>query len=96
MFLNKYINKFYLNLIYDNYEEDFINSLDEENFIKISNLFKNNNFYFINDIYLNYLEIFNLDYEEVFNKLEILKNKLGNNYNYVIGNDMRYLEFLIN
>ena len=96
MFLNKYINEFYLNLIYDNYEEDFINSLDEENFIKISNLFKNNNFYFINDIYLNYLEIFNLDYEEVFNKLEILKNKLGNNYNYVIGNDMRYLEFLIN
>lgn len=96
MFLNKYINKFYLNLIYDNYEEDFINSLDEENFIKISNLFKNNNFYFINDIYLNYLEIFNLDYEEVVNKLEILKNKLGNNYNYVIGNDMRYLEFLIN
>lgn len=96
MFLNKYINEFYLNLIYDNYEEDFINSLDEENFIKISNLFKNNNFYFINDIYLNYLEIFNLDYEEVFNKLEILKNKLGNNYNYVIGNDMRYLEFLMN
>ena len=96
MFLNKYINEFYLNLIYDNYEEDFINSLDEENFIKISNLFKNNNFYFINDIYLNYLEIFNLDYEEVFNKLEILKNKLGNNYNYIIGNDMRYLEFLIN
>ncbi len=96
MFLNKYINKFYLNLIYDNYEEDFINSLDEENFIKISNLFKNNNFYFINDIYLNYLEIFNLDYEEVFNKLEILKNKLGNNYNYIIGNDMRYLEFLMN
>ena len=96
MFLNKYINKFYLNLIYDNYEEDFINSLDEENFIKISNLFKNNNFYFINDIYLNYLEMFNLDYEEVFNKLEILKNKLGNNYNYIIGNDMRYLEFLMN
>ena len=96
MFLNKYINEFYLNLIYDNYEEDFINSLDEENFIKISNLFKNNNFYFINDIYLNYLEIFNLDYEEVFNKLEILKNKLGNNYNYIIGNDMRYLDFLMN
>lgn len=95
MFLNKYINEFYLNLIYDNYEEDFINSLDEENFIKISNLFKNNNFYFINDIYLNYLEIFNLDYEEIFNKLEILKNKLGNNYNYIIGNDMRYLEFLL-
>ena len=96
MFLNKYINEFYLNLIYDNYEEDFINSLDEENFIKISNLFKNKNFYFINDIYLNYLEMFNLDYEEVFNKLEILKNKLGNNYNYIIGNDMRYLEFLMN
>lgn len=95
MFLNKYINEFYLNLIYDNYEEDFINSLDEKNFIKISNLFKNNNFYFINDIYLNYLEIFNLDYEEIFNKLEILKNKLGNNYNYIIGNDMRYLEFLL-
>ena len=34
MFLEKYVNKLYLDLIYSNYDERYINSLDENNFIK--------------------------------------------------------------
>lgn len=96
MFLKKYVNKFYLELIYDNYEIGFLNSLDEEKFVNIYNLLKENKFYFIDDIILKYLEIFKMEYNEVFDILTNLRNKLGENYVYIIGNDMSYLEKFLN
>ena len=91
MFLEKYVSSVYLDIIYSNYDEDYINGLDEENFIKIYNLFKKYNFYFINDIILNYLEIFEMDYDHVEDKIIYLKDKLGNNFVQIIGNNMSYL-----
>ena len=91
MFLEKYIDEFYFNLVLNNYKEEYINQLDESNFKKIYELFKSYDVYFINDIILNYLEIFDMDYEDVKNKIEFLKNKLGDNFVYKIGNDMTYL-----
>ena len=96
MFLGKYVNKFYLELIYNNYDEGFLKGLDEENFISIYKLLKENKFYFIDDIILNYLEIFQMEYDEVYNGLINLRNKLGENFVYIIGNDMRYLEEILN
>ena len=55
MFLEKYLNSTYLDLVYSNYEDDYIKLLDEDNFNKVYILLKNNNFYFIDDIILNYL-----------------------------------------
>ena len=51
-----------LNMILNNYNSECLNSLDEDSFIKIYNLFKKYKFYFIDDIALKYLEI--LDYDE--------------------------------
>lgn len=96
MFLEKYVNKFYLDLIYYNYDEGYLNSLDESNFLSIYKLLKENKFYFIDDIILKYLEIFQMEYEEVYNGLINLKNKLGENFVYIIGNDMSYLEEILN
>ena len=96
MFLEKYVNNFYLELIYNNYEEGFLNSLDETNFISIYNLLKENKFYFIDDIILKYLEIFEMEYDDVNNGLINLRNKLGENFVYIIGNDMSYLEEILN
>ena len=62
MFLEKYVNSTYYNLILNNYNSEYLNSLDEDNFIKIYNLFKKYKFYFIDDIVLKYLET--LDYDE--------------------------------
>lgn len=95
MFLEKYVSDLYLDIIYSNYDEDYVNNLDEKKFIEIYNLFKEYNFYFINDIILNYLEIFEMDYDEVEDRLIELKEKLGNNYVQIIGNDMSYLGELI-
>lgn len=95
MFLEKYVNKFYLDLIYYNYDEGYLNSLDESNFVSIYNLLKENKFYFIEDIILKYLEIFEMEYDDVNNGLISLKNKLGENFVYIIGNNMSYLEELL-
>ena len=35
MFLNKFLNDIYLSMLYDNYEEDYINSLNDDNFVNI-------------------------------------------------------------
>lgn len=94
MFIKKYVSDFYFNEILSKYELNYLKSLKEENFLKIYRLFLENKFYFIEDIILKYLEIFDNDYEEVKSRLNILKESLGSNYQYVIGRDMRYLNYL--
>ncbi len=94
MFIKKYVSDFYFNEILSKYELNYLKSLKEDNFLKIYRLFLENKFYFIEDIILKYLEIFDNDYEEVKSRLNILKESLGSNYQYVIGRDMRYLNYL--
>lgn len=95
MFLEKYLNELKFNILIENYEE-YLNSLDENNFMLIYAIFKRNNFYFIDDIILNYLEIFEMNPIDVVKGIEQLKNKLGENFIYKIGNNMRYLEEILN
>lgn len=95
MFLKDYLDELKYNTLFDIYDFDYINSIDEDNFINIYNIFKKYNFYYIDDIIINYLEIFTLDSEFVENKINKLKDVLGDNYIYIIGNDLRYLELLV-
>lgn len=95
MFLEKYLDEFYYNMVLDNYEYEYLKTLDEDNFKKVYNLLKKYNFYFINDIILNYIEIFELDTKLLEEKINILKEELGDNYIYIIENNMRYLEVLL-
>lgn len=95
MFLEKYISEFYYNQILENYEAEYLNSLDENNFLKIIRLLQKYEFYFIEDIILNYLQIFELPASIVAQKLEILKHNLGDNFVYIIGKDMTYLSQIL-
>lgn len=95
MFLEKYLDEFYYNMVLDNYEYEYLKTLDEDNFKEVYNLLKKYNFYFINDIILNNIEIFELDTKLLEKKINILKEELGDNYIYIIGNNMRYLEALL-
>ena len=95
MFLEKYLDDFYYDMVIANYEYSYLEGLDEDNFKEIYKLLKEYNFYYINDIILNYIEIFSLDKEEVNQKIKELKEKLGNNYVYIIGNNMRVLEYIL-
>ena len=96
MFLYKYLDNYYYDLVYDTYESSYLESLNENNFINVYNVFSKYNFYFINDIILNYMELFEMDPVEVENGILKLKEKLGNDFVYIIGNDMKYLNVILN
>ena len=95
MFLDKYLDDFYYDLVYSNYESSYLNGLDENNFVNVYNIFRKYNFYFINDIILNYIELFEMDPSDIEEGILKLKEKLGNDFIYIIGNDMKYLDEII-
>lgn len=95
MFFDKYLNEIYLDMLYDKYEEWYLNKFDEEKFINIYNLLKKYEFYFIEDIIINYLEIFEYDKEVIERNILKLKDNLGDNFIWKIGNNMTYLDELV-
>lgn len=95
MFLDKYLNSTYLDLVYDNYDGDYINLLDEDNFNKVYTLLKNNNFYFIDDIILNYLELFEIEEKYIQLAINDIKSILGNDFIKKIGKNMTLIDKLI-
>lgn len=95
MFIHKYVSDFYFTQIMFNYDIQFLNSLNEEKFLKIYNLFKEYNFYFIEDIILNYLEIFLFEYDDVLKGINLLKEKLGDNFVSIIGKNITHLDLLL-
>ena len=95
MFLNKYLNSTYLDLVYSNYEEDYLKLLDENNFSKVYMLLKSNNFYYINDIILNYLELFEIEEKYVEFAINDIKATLGNNFVELIGKNMMLIAKII-
>ena len=95
MFLDKYLNSVYLDLVYNNYDEDYINLLDENNFNKVYMLLKNNNFYFIDDIILNYLELFEIEEKYVQLAITDIKSVLGDNFVEQIGKNMTLIDKII-
>ena len=95
MFLEKYLNSTYLDLVYSNYEDDYIKLLDEDNFNKVYILLKNNNFYFIDDIILNYLELFEIEEKYVQLAIFDFKSRLGDNFVEQIGKNMPIIDKVI-
>ena len=95
MFLDKYLNSTYLDLIYDNYNKDYINLLDEDNFNKVYLLLKSYNFYFIEDIILNYLELFEIEVKYVQLAISNIKITLGNDFVKKIGKNMTLMNKII-
>ena len=96
MFLSKYVNDVYYEMILDEYDSDYLLTLDEEQFKKIYDLFREYGFTYIEDIILRYLEIFEMEYEEVKEKLEDLKMELGDDFVYIVGNNLSLLDKILN
>lgn len=94
MFIQKYVNEIFWIQILDTYEITFLRSLNERKFLEIYRLLLSQNFYFIEDIILKYLEIFSLDYQTIVTGLAQLKLKLGEDYVARIGQDMSHLNEL--
>lgn len=90
--LNEILSSNKLKLLYDKYNDYYIDGIDYDNLISIYNLFKKYQFYYIDDILVNYLEIFEKDYDYVESKILELRKDLGNDFVFIIGDDMKYLE----
>ena len=95
MFLDKYLNDTYLDIIYSNYDEEYINILDEDNFNKVYNLLKKNNFYYIEDIIINYLELFEIEDKYIELAINDIKDILGDDYVKKIGKNMTIIDKII-
>ena len=95
MFLSNYVNDVYYNIIIEEYDYNYLLSLDENNFCKIYYLFLYYGFNYVEDIILKYLEIFDMEINDVKEKIEELKDELGNNFTYIIGNNLSLLERIL-
>jgi len=94
MFYNKYLDDYYLEELFNNYDINYLKSINEEIFTKVYNIFKKYNFYYIEDIIENYLDLFTIDDKIIEAKILLLKKELGDNFVFIIGEDMSYLERL--
>lgn len=92
MFLQKYLNEVYYELLLETYDSKYLLTLNEEKFLQIYNLFQSYNFYFIEDIILKYLEVFSMNYEKVYQNIIKVQQKYGNNFVNEIGNNLTILE----
>ena len=95
MIVDRYLDLTKQKLLREVYEEDFLENIDEDNFLKVYHLFAQYGFYFIDDIILNDLELFLEDPSKIESGILKLKDELGPNFVKKIGIDMRYLERLL-
>ena len=93
---NKYLDDFYKEELLENYDKEVIDSIDIDNGKKVLEILNKYNFYFIEDIILNYLEIFMIDAKKVEDGILKLKEKIGDNFQIKIGDDLSLLDEIIN
>lgn len=95
MFYNNYLNDIYQEILYSNYSEEYLESFNEQNFIEVYFLLKEYGFYYIEDIIINYIELFGIDVKYVRLALENMKNNLTKDFIKIIGSDMTLVNNII-
>lgn len=95
MFLDKYLDDLRLKILYTNYNEDYLNSLEESSFEEIYTLLKEKGFYYTNDIILNYLELFTIDKKYVEKSLNEISSLIKENYVEYLGKNMSLFDKVI-
>ena len=95
MFLDKYLDNLRLKILYTNYNEDYLNSLEESSFKEVYTLLKEKGFYYTNDIILNYLELFTIDKKYVEKSLYVISHLVKENYIEYLGNNMSLFDKVI-
>jgi len=95
MFLENYLDDTYYDLVLDNYKYEYLENIDQDNFKLVYDILAKYNFDYIEDIILNYIELFELEPSYVEDSIKELIYKLGDNYVRIIGNDMRYFTLII-
>lgn len=93
MWLREYLNDTEYLLIQDKYSEEYLNTIDQNNFIAIYNILKKYNISCLKDVIIKYLEIFLLNPDTVEEKLMLLKIEyLDLN---IINTNLNILDFIL-
>ena len=81
-----------ISILKENFDDEILEQLDNENVNKIYNYLIENGIYYAKDIYISQVYLFLLEYDNFVEKFEIIKQKLGENYIDIIGEDAAILE----
>lgn len=95
MFFHEILDDTNYELLFETYNNDYLLNFNQTNFLEIYKLLRKYNFYFLDDIILYYLEIFELDKEIVKKKIEELEKLYGKDFVYVIGENLTKLEYFL-
>jgi hypothetical protein len=90
-----YLSDFNYNLLKDTYNEEYLYSINKNTFLKNYHLLRSYNITCLEDIILNYLELFTYDTNILEERLKKLITSLGPNYNELINNNLSLLNELI-
>jgi len=83
-----------LRILNENFDRDIINQLEMENVNKIYSYLIDNGIYYAKDIFISQVDLFLLDYEIFVEKFEKLKERLGNNYIDLLGEDCSLIDIM--
>ena len=81
-------------ILRENFDDEIISQLDEQNVSKIYNYLINLGVDYAKDIFISQADLFLLDYNLFVEKFEKLKNKLGENYIDMLGEDCSLIDIM--
>lgn len=92
MFLQEILKDDDYLLLLDKYTNEYLDTIEYENFMKVYKYLKSKRVYFIEDLILNYLDIFTLDVKIIEEAFDALNLQYGDDYIYTIGDNLKILD----
>ena len=83
-----------IKVLKENFDDEILSQLDEQNISKIYNYLIDLGVYYAKDIFISQADLFLLDYDLFVEKFEKLKQKLGENYIDMLGEDCSLIDIM--
>lgn len=83
-----------MKILKENFDEDMIQQMDEENIDKILYYLEENNVDYAKDLLISSLDLFLLPAEDFIKQFEKLKKELGENFAEKLGEDISLIEIM--
>ncbi len=94
-YLNNILTEEQISEIEDTFDEGILNKLNEDNLKSIITYLKMNQIYFIEDILIQYLDLFLMEKEQFIKRFEILKIKYSYNFVETLAHNLNILEEML-
>ena len=83
-----------IKVLKENFDDEILSQLDEQNISKIYNYLIDLGVYYAKDIFISQTDLFLLNYDLFVEKFEKLKQKLGENYIDMLGEDCSLIDIM--